>query len=220
MIRIAPSLLSADFANLGAQIAMCESGGADWLHVDVMDGHFVPNLTFGAKVIETARRLTPLPLDVHLMVEDPHKYYADFAQAGATGMTVHFEACPHLHRDLDQIRRAGCRPGVVINPGTPVDFVRDVVGDIDVLLIMSVDPGYGGQKFIDHAVTKIAHARALLDDAGSRAALEVDGGINRQTIARCHAAGADTFVAGNAIFSAPDPRGEIATLRQSAMVVV
>ena len=211
--RIAPSLLSADFSRLADEVAMCEAGGADWLHVDVMDGRFVPNLTFGAKVIETVRRLTRLPLDVHLMVVEPESYFDAFAGAGANGLTIHVEVAPHLHRQLARIRELGCAAGVALNPGTPVDSVREVVGELDLLLIMSVNPGFGGQQFIEASVDKIARARSLLDAAHSPAALEVDGGINRDTIARVCAAGADTFVAGNAIFSAKDPRGEIGALR-------
>jgi ribulose-phosphate 3-epimerase len=215
--RIAPSLLSADFARLADEVAMCEAGGADWLHVDVMDGRFVPNLTFGAKVIETVRKLTRLPLDVHLMVVEPEKYFDDFRAAGANGLTIHVEVSPHLHRQLSRIREIGCAAGVALNPATPLESVRDVVSDLDLLLIMSVNPGFGGQKFIESSVGRIARARAMLDAAHSPAALEVDGGINRETIARVHAAGADTFVAGNAIFSAKDPRGEIAALRHACL---
>jgi ribulose-phosphate 3-epimerase len=211
--RIAPSLLSADFAKLADEVAMCEAGGADWLHVDVMDGRFVPNLTFGAKVIETVRRLTKLPLDVHLMVVEPERYFDDFRAAGANGLTIHQEVSPHLQRQLARIREIGCAAGVALNPSTPVETLRDVVPDLDLVLIMSVNPGFGGQRFIEGAVEKVARARALLDAAHSPAALEVDGGINRETIARVHAAGADTFVAGNAVFSAREPRGEIGALR-------
>ena len=212
-VRIAPSLLAADLGRLKEQLAAVEEGGADWLHLDVMDGVFVPNLTFGAKVIETCRGLTKLPLDVHLMVVEPEKYFESFAKAGATVMTIHVEAAPHLHRQLARIRELGCKAGAVMNPGTPVDSLRDVVSILDLLLIMSVNPGFGGQKFIPQSIDKIARARALLREAGSVAALEVDGGVARDTINACWRAGADTFVAGVAVFGAPDPASEIRALR-------
>ncbi len=212
-VRIAPSLLSVDFARLADQLAMIEAGGADWLHVDVMDGCFVPNLTFGAKVIETCRKLTALPLDVHLMVVEPEKYFDSFAKAGASVLTIHAEAAPHLHRQIVRIKELGCMAGVTTNPATPLDGVREIAAELDLLLIMSVNPGYGGQAFIPASLDKIRRARALLDAAGSRARLEVDGGIARDTIQACWRAGADTFVAGNAIFSAKDPQREIAALR-------
>jgi ribulose-phosphate 3-epimerase len=212
-VRIAPSVLSADFGRLSEEVARCVDGGADWIHVDVMDGRFVPNLTFGAKVIETLRRLTSLPLDVHLMVVEPEKYFDDFAAAGASVLTIHQEAAPHLHRQLHRIRELGCKAGAAINPSTPVETLRDVAGDLDMLLVMSVNPGFGGQKFIEGSVAKIARARQLLDAAGSKAALEVDGGVSRDTIARCWRAGADTFVAGNAVFTAKDAAAEIRELR-------
>ena len=211
--RIAPSILSADFGRLADEIAMCEAGGADWIHVDVMDGAFVPNLTFGAKAIEAARRSTSLPLDVHLMVERPESYFDAFAAAGATCMTIHVEAAPHLHRQLDRIRELGCRAGAAVNPATSLETVREVAADLDLLLVMTVNPGFGGQRFIDRSVDKIRRARAVLDAAGSAANLEVDGGIDRATIGACWRAGADAFVAGNAIFSARDPKAEIGELR-------
>jgi ribulose-phosphate 3-epimerase len=212
-VRIAPSLLSANFARLADDVAMCEAGGADWLHIDVMDGQFVPNLTFGAKVIETVRGLTQLPLDVHLMVVEPEKYFDDFVAAGATGLTIHVEAAPHLHRQLARIRELGCAAGVALNPATPIESIREVIPELTLVLIMTVNPGFGGQEFIPYSVEKIARARAMLDAAGSTAALEVDGGISRKTIGQVYGAGANTFVAGHAIFAARDPQKEIAALR-------
>jgi ribulose-phosphate 3-epimerase len=219
-VRIAPSLLSADWARLAEAVAICEAGGADWIHLDVMDGCFVPNLTFGARFIETVRGLTKLPLDVHLMVIEPEKYFEDFVRAGATGLTIHAEAAPHLHRQIARIRELGCRAGVAVNPGTPLEAVSDVAADLDTLLVMSVDPGFGGQQFIPHSLDKLSRARALLSAALSQALLEVDGGINRDTITACWRAGADTFVAGNAVFGARDPAAEIRTLRDRCRVTV
>ena len=212
-VRIAPSLLAVDLARMADQLAMIEAGGADWLHVDVMDGVFVPNLSFGVKVIETVRKLTSLPLDVHLMTVEPEKYFDSFAKAGANGLTVHVETAPHLHRQLMRIKELGCLAGATLNPSTSLESVREVAGDLDVLLIMSVNPGFGGQKFIPQSLDKIRRARQLLDAAGSSAILEVDGGVARDTIRNCYDAGASTFVAGNAIFSAADPASEIHALR-------
>jgi ribulose-phosphate 3-epimerase len=211
--RIAPSILSADFGRLADDIAMCEAGGADWLHVDVMDGCFVPNLTFGAKVIETVRRLSRLPLDVHLMVVEPQKYFQEFVAAGANVLTIHSEVSPHLHRQLYAIKELGGKAGVALNPATPLGMVREVAGDLDLLLVMSVNPGFGGQSFIRGSLDKVRRARQMLREERSPALLEVDGGINRDTIGEIWRAGADTFVAGNAIFTAKDPKAEIAALR-------
>lgn len=219
-VRIAPSILSADFGHLAEEIARCESGGADYIHIDVMDGRFVPNLTYGAKVIETVRGLTTLPLDVHLMVIEPEKFFDDFARAGASGLTFHVEAAPHLQRQLARVRQLGCTAGIALNPGTPLDAISDVLDDLDLLLVMTVNPGFGGQRFIPHSIGKIARARRMLTDAKSKASLEVDGGIDRDTIEQVWRAGADTFVAGNAIFSAKDPAAEIAVLRNKCAVRV
>jgi len=218
-ICIAPSILSADFACLRDEIDMCKQGGADWIHVDVMDGQFVPNLTFGTKVIDAVRRCTDLPIDVHLMVIHPESYFEDFARAGASGLTIHAEATVHLQRHLSHIRSLGCRAGVAINPATSLDVVREVSADIDLLLIMTVNPGFGGQAFIPASIDKLRRARRLLDDSRSDADLEVDGGIARDTILQCRRAGANAFVAGNAIFSAPEPSAEIGELRVAAMEV-
>ncbi|HVB31651.1 MAG TPA: ribulose-phosphate 3-epimerase [Gemmatimonadaceae bacterium] len=219
-VRIAPSLLAADFSRLADEVALCVEGGADWLHIDVMDGRFVPNITFGMKIIETVRRLTTLPLDVHLMVVEPEKHFQAFAAAGASGLTLHAEVAPHLQRQLAHIRELGCRAGVAINPSTPLSAVEDVLDDLDLLLVMTVNPGFGGQTFIPHSLDKVGRARRLLDAAGCGALLEVDGGIARETIGDVWRAGADTFVAGHAVFSARDPRAEIGALRRACEVRV
>jgi ribulose-phosphate 3-epimerase len=219
-VRIVPSILSADFAHLADEIARVEAGGADWIHVDVMDGRFVPNITYGTKVIETVRRLTELPLDVHCMIVEPERHLETFARAGASVLTIHQEAAPHLHRQLCRIKELGCAAGVALNPATPVESIREIAADLDLLLVMSVDPGYGGQAFIPNTLDKVRRARQLLHAAGSGAALEVDGGINRDTIHAVWRAGADTFVAGHAVFAAPDPCTEITALRARCTEVV
>ena len=200
MIRLAPSILAADFSNLGAEIAAAARGGADQIHLDVMDGHFVPNLTIGVPVVKSLRKATTLPLDVHLMITDPDRYIEAFIDAGANMVSVHVEVLPHLHRTITQIKTLGAKAGVVLNPSTPVAAISEIAADVDFVLVMSVNPGFGGQVFIPHSLEKIAGVRALLDRAGNRAPIEVDGGIDLTTVARVVKAGAEWLVAGNAIF--------------------
>jgi ribulose-phosphate 3-epimerase len=219
-VRIAPSALSADLGRLREQIAEIERGGADWVHVDVMDGCFVPNLTFGAPLIRALKKLTTLPLDVHLMVEQPEKYIDDFAGAGAAVFTFHPEATIHVQRQLDRVRERGMRAGLALNPGTPVALIEEVVDDLDLVLVMSVNPGFGGQRYIPAATGKIRKVRALLDARGSPAVLEVDGGITVETIRQAWEAGAGTFVAGTAVFGESDPAAAIARLRQACATAV
>lgn len=201
---LAPSILSADFSRLGEQVSACQQAGADWIHVDVMDGHFVPNLTFGPLILQACRRVTDLPLDVHLMVEKPESMLEAFASAGANRLTVHVETCPHLHRTLEKIRELGVLPGVTLNPATPAAALKEILPLADLVLVMTVNPGFGGQKFIEASLGKIAEIRQMLDAIGSAAWLEVDGGVSAATLPRLRAAGADAFVAGNAVFNHRD----------------
>ncbi|NWG05055.1 MAG: ribulose-phosphate 3-epimerase [Chloroflexi bacterium] len=200
---IAPSILSADFSRLGEEIRTCEAAGADWIHVDVMDGHFVPNLTMGPFIVEHCRRITNLPLDVHLMIEKPERYLEAFAKAGASGLTVHVETCPHLHQTLQDIKSLGCKAGVVLNPGTPVGALESVLHLADLVLVMSVNPGYSGGKFVSESFARVAEVRKRLDAIGSSAWLEVDGGINPENISRMRDSGATAFVAATAVFKHP-----------------
>jgi ribulose-phosphate 3-epimerase len=203
-MKIAPSILSADFAHLAADIEAVAQGGADWIHVDVMDGHFVPNITIGPLMVDAARRSTDLPLDVHLMIEDPDRYLEDFAGAGADVITVHQEACRHLHRTVQKIRELGVKAGVALNPATSLETVRDILPDLDLLLVMSVNPGFGGQSYIEASTSKLARARAMLDEIGSGAELEVDGGAGAGNVASIVGAGATVVVAGSAVYRHPD----------------
>ena len=219
-VQIAPSLLSADFAALGEAIAKAERGGADLIHVDVMDGHFVPNITIGPPVVKSLKRVSRLPLDVHLMIEQPDRYIEAFVAAGAASVTVHVEAVVHLHRTVQFIKSLGARAGVALNPATPVTALEQIAGDVDYVLVMTVNPGFGGQTFIPRSESKVRAVRALLDREGSRAPIEVDGGIDVTTAPRIVAAGADVLVAGNAVFGSPDPERAIRDLRAAATAAV
>jgi ribulose-phosphate 3-epimerase len=214
MVEIAPSILAADFTRLGEQVAAVERGGAAYIHVDVMDGHFVPNITVGPFIVEAVRRVTKLPIDCHLMIEDPDKYIGAFARAGAAMISVHPEATYHLHRTLGFIHQAGCRAGVVLNPATPLAAIEEVVRDIDYVLLMSVNPGFGGQQFIMSALDKLRRLRVLLQLQGSQAQIEIDGGITAQNAAAVVEAGAEILVAGSAIFGADDPAQAVQQMLQ------
>jgi ribulose-phosphate 3-epimerase len=212
-IQIAPSILSSDFARLADEIAAVERAGADLLHIDVMDGHFVPNLTVGPPIVEAVRKVTKLPLDVHLMITNADAFIPEFARAGADYLTVHVEACPHLHRTIQSIKELGVKAGVTLNPATPVHTLQEILPDVDLVLIMSVNPGFGGQKFIPSCLAKVKAVRQMLDRIGSHALLEVDGGVKAENAAQVLEAGADVLVAGSAIFSGSDYTANIAALR-------
>lgn len=201
---IAPSILAADLSQLGDQVRQAMEAGADWIHVDVMDGQFVPNISFGPSIVKTVRQVTDLPLDVHLMIVEPEKHLQAFADAGADMLTVHYETCPHIHRTLQTIRDLGVSPGITINPGTPVTDLRELTHDFEHVLLMTVNPGFGGQSFIPTMLDKIQRTRALLDATGSKAMIQVDGGIDQNTIFGCYEAGADNFVAGSSVFKHPE----------------
>jgi len=215
-VRIAPSILASDFARLADEVAKVERGGADLVHVDVMDGHFVPNITIGPPVVKALKRVTTLPLDVHLMISDPDRYLEAFVEAGAAIVTVHVEACKHLHRTLTRIRQLGAKAGVSLNPATPVEAVKDLAGEFDLLLIMSVNPGFGGQHFITHSLQKIRQARSLLSTAGVAADVEVDGGVDTTNAAALVESGATILVAGVSIFGTADPAEATRRLRAAA----
>ncbi|MBK6796727.1 MAG: ribulose-phosphate 3-epimerase [Acidobacteria bacterium] len=216
MIEIAPSILSADFTRLGEQISAVEQAGASYIHVDVMDGHFVPNLTVGPFIVEWVRKTTTLPIDAHLMIENPDNFIAAFAKAGANLISVHPEATYHLNRTLALIRQAGCRAGVVLNPATPLALIEEVIRDVDYVLVMSVNPGFGGQKFIESTLDKLRRLRELIAIKGSQARIEIDGGIGPENAAEVVAAGADILVAGSSVFGNPDPGGALRRLIMAA----
>ncbi|WP_216828031.1 ribulose-phosphate 3-epimerase [Alkalihalobacterium elongatum] len=213
MIKIAPSILSADFSKLGEEISDVEQGGADYIHVDVMDGHFVPNITIGPLIVEAIRPVTKLPLDVHLMIENPDLYIPQFAKAGADIITVHVEACPHLHRTVHLIKEQGVKAGVVLNPATPVDTIQHVIDDVDMVLLMTVNPGFGGQKFINSVLPKITAVSEMAKSKKLNIDIEVDGGVNEETAQLCIEAGANVLVAGSAVYSKKDRAAAIGAIR-------
>ena len=211
---IAPSILSADFSKLGDEIKSVEEAGADWIHVDVMDGHFVPNITIGPLVVEAARRVTSLPIDVHLMIENPDRYIKDFAKAGADLISVQVEACVHLNRAIQMIKESGLRAGAVLNPSTPLSSIEWIMEDVDFIMIMSVNPGFGGQDFIPNSLDKVGALRRIIRDRGLATLIEIDGGVNEKTIKNLSDAGVDVFVAGSAIFKSPDYKKTIDRFRE------
>ncbi len=214
-MKIAPSILSADFSQLKKEIQEVENGGADYIHIDVMDGHFVPNITIGPLIVKAVRPHTSLPLDVHLMIEKPELYIDEFVSAGADIITVHIEACPHIHRTIQQIKGHGIKAGVVLNPGTPLSSIQHILEDIDMVLIMTVNPGFGGQQFIEGMIEKIRELRNTINARGLDIEIEVDGGINEDTIQSCLHAGADVFVAGSAVYNHQDRKAAITRLKQA-----
>ncbi len=215
-VLISPSILSADLSRLGSELQACEAAGADAIHIDVMDGRFVPNITFGPDIVAACKRVTSLPLDVHLMIVEPEKHLKTFADAGADYLTVHYETCPHIHRTLQTIRELGVKPGLTFNPGTPVEPLELLADLVDLVLIMSVNPGFGGQKFIPQAIEKIQKTREILDAHGSKAIIQVDGGITAATIRANYGAGARNFVAGTAVFKHPEGiAGGVYALREA-----
>jgi len=214
---IAPSLLAADFANLQRDVEMLNQSAADWIHVDVMDGMFVPNISFGLPVCEAVNRHATKPLDVHLMIMQPERYLEAFAKAGASVLTVHWEACPHLHRTIQQIHDLGCKAGVALNPHTPVSLLSELIDQLDLVLIMSVNPGFGGQQFIPNTLSKVSQARDLIHQRGSQALIEVDGGVGSQNVQALVEAGAQVLVAGSAVFAAADPSATIQALKEAPL---
>jgi ribulose-phosphate 3-epimerase len=212
-VRIAPSILSADFSKLGEEVAAIEAAGADWVHIDVMDGHFVPNLTFGAPVVSCLRKVTKMPFDVHLMVEAPQNYIADFAKAGADILTVHLETAPHLHRVIQAIKEAGLKAAVSLNPSTPLCLLEEILPELDMVLLMSVNPGFGGQAFIPSSMEKVRKLRQMMDEKGLTTDIQVDGGVTPDNAAQLIAAGATVLVAGSAVYKAPDMANAIHSLR-------
>jgi ribulose-phosphate 3-epimerase len=213
MVKIAPSILSADFSKLGEEIIAVDQAGADYIHIDVMDGHFVPNITIGPLIVEAVRPVTKLPLDVHLMIENPDHYIEAFAKAGANFITVHVEACRHLHRTIQNIKSFGVKAGVVLNPATPVESIQHIIGDIDMVLLMSVNPGFGGQTFIPEVLSKIRKVKEMAEQKGLSVEIEIDGGVNPETARQCIEAGATVLVAGSAVYNQKDYKQAISQLR-------